>query len=158
MSTTDIPVGAILVIDMSGYHHYGIYMGNGHVAHNSKQTGMVCIEPLHSFLEGKPLRYQAPEQPVQADLLFEKIIPKLGEKYSLFSNNCEHFVSSTTNDQPSSSQVNAVAIGAILGLAYGFISNRPLQQVISLAVSGAYASIALQNSITNSKLRSHTNG
>ncbi len=89
---TKFKLGDTLYIKMTGYYHYGIYVGKGNVIHNSKVNQKVCCEPLNEFSGGKTIQIDhkitsdTPEQAVQKAMLYSEL------PYDLFSNNCEHLV------------------------------------------------------------------
>ncbi|MFM0640702.1 lecithin retinol acyltransferase family protein [Paraburkholderia metrosideri] len=97
-STIDLPIGAHLVTQRSGYEHHGIYVGNGRVVHyagfaSSAHRGPVEEVELTRFAAGHPLTIRpAPSARFVGDEAVRRARSRLGEnRYRLLTNNCEHF-------------------------------------------------------------------
>jgi hypothetical protein len=99
-STIDLPIGAHLVTQRSGYEHHGIYVGNGRVVHyagfaSSAHRGPVEEVELTRFAAGHPLTIRpTPSARYVGDEAVRRARSRLGENhYRLLTNNCEHFCS-----------------------------------------------------------------
>lgn len=97
-STIDLPIGAHLVTQRSGYEHHGIYVGNGRVVHyagfaSSAHRGPVEEVGLERFAAGHPLSIRpSPCARYVGDEAVRRARSRLGENhYRLLTNNCEHF-------------------------------------------------------------------
>lgn len=82
-----------------GYSHHGIYLGDGQVIHyagyaNGPSAGKVEIVSIEDFAAGNGVRVAAhPLRLYGAEETIRRACSRLGEDlYSLFLNNCEHFV------------------------------------------------------------------
>ena len=83
--------GDVLCVQYTGFKHYGLYIGNNLVIHNSKKFKKVCEIALEEFADGKEIRASniKAEDPSLAIQTAQKYI---NVPYDLFSENCEHFV------------------------------------------------------------------
>ncbi|WP_144139912.1 lecithin retinol acyltransferase family protein [Paraburkholderia sp. BCC1884] len=97
-ATIDLPIGAHLVTQRSGYEHHGIYVGNGRVVHyagfaGSTHRGPVEEVALARFAAGRGLSIRAtPSARYVGDEAVSRARSRLGEnRYRLLTNNCEHF-------------------------------------------------------------------
>lgn len=113
--------GDHLVTPRTGYTHHGLYVGDGKVIHyaglaDGLSRGAIELCSLDEFRAGCPVR-------VREHLLrvydrgesVERAYSRLGENlYSVFLNNCEHFVTWCIQGLHSSRQVNTAA-AALLG-------------------------------------------
>ena len=107
------PLGAHMVTPRRGYTHHGIYVGGGRVVQYGGLSwglrgGPVEEIPLTQFSQGQPVwvrvvgsyRYDQQEVARRARL-------RLGEdRYSLLTNNCEHFCEWCVRGQARSYQVD----------------------------------------------------
>ncbi|MEZ9464972.1 lecithin retinol acyltransferase family protein [Vibrio splendidus] len=111
-------LGQVLKIQYTGFKHYGIYVGNNTVIHNSKKYHRVEEIDLDVFADNRAIQKSSikAENPALAAQSARKY---LGIPYSLFSENCEHFVRTTCGLVKESTQVqkyliSAVGVGALL--------------------------------------------
>jgi hypothetical protein len=111
--TIDLPIGAHLVTQRSGYEHHGIYVGNGRVVHYSGFAGSAHRGPVEEvelarFAAGHSLSVRA--TPSARYVGAEAVIrarSRLGENhYRLLTNNCEHFCSWCLLGESRSEQVH----------------------------------------------------
>lgn len=113
--------GEIIRVSLGLYDHYGIvteidYFGQLSVISNSKKHGCVTEESFETFSNGgKVFRVGFPSN-LSADQVVEEARRKLGEKYELFSDNCEHFVNWAHNLEPKSEQLRL--LGALMFIAF----------------------------------------
>ena len=108
----DIPVGAHLVTPRRGYTHHGIYVGRGEVVHYmglscGLRRGPVTKVTLEQFALGHAVSIQleatARYTPIE---IAERAQTRLAEdRYSVLSNNCEHFCSWCAHGVARSGQV-----------------------------------------------------
>ena len=114
--TTKMQVGDHLVVRRLGYTHHGLYAGKGTVVHYSgtlTEKRHACVEEttLKDFSKGAkigvrehPNRTYCPKRSV------ERARARIGEdNYSLFGNNCEHFVNYCIEGKQRSQQVDVAA-------------------------------------------------
>ncbi|EPI8560807.1 lecithin retinol acyltransferase family protein [Vibrio fluvialis] len=111
-------LGQVLKIQYTGFNHYGIFVGNDMVIHNSKKFHRVEEIDLKSFADNKTIQVSSikPENPYLAVQTARKY---LGLPYNLFSENCEHFVRTACGLVKESTQVqkyliSALGVGALL--------------------------------------------
>ncbi|MCZ4308496.1 MULTISPECIES: lecithin retinol acyltransferase family protein [Vibrio] len=111
-------LGQVLKIQYTGFKHYGIYVGNDTVIHNSKTFHRVEEIELTSFADNKSIQISSikPDNPTLAVQTARKY---LGIPYNLFSENCEHFVRTSCGLEKESTQVqkyliSAIGVGALL--------------------------------------------
>lgn len=111
-------LGQVLKIQYTGFNHYGIYVGNNTVIHNSKKYHRVEEIDLTSFADNRIIEKSSikAENP---DLAVQTARKYLGIPYRLFSENCEHFVRTACGLVKESTQlqkylISAVGIGVLL--------------------------------------------
>jgi hypothetical protein len=121
-----LPLGAHLVSPRRGYTHHGIYAGDGRVIHYAGfsrgwHRGPVEEVPLDRFSCGHPVAVEA-----DADACFagparvDRARLRLGEdRFSLWTNNCEHFCAWCLHGTSRSAQVEALR--ALLRSAVGVL-------------------------------------
>jgi uncharacterized protein YycO len=78
-------------LDLVPYWHYGIELPGGMMCENSPPG--VRIVGYADFARGRPTQVTTPEaSPAERDLAVQRALSRVGERrYSLTSNNCEHF-------------------------------------------------------------------
>lgn len=113
--------GDHLVTPRTGYTHHGLYVGDGRVIHYSGladglSRGAIELCSLDEFRAGRPVRVREHLLRVYSrEESVERAYSRLGENlYSVFLNNCEHFVTWCIQGLHSSRQVNTAA-AALLG-------------------------------------------
>jgi HRAS-like suppressor 3 len=106
--------GAHLTSPRRGYLHHGIYVGAGRVIHYGGfnrpfHRGPIEEVTLEAFANGRPLRVQAWAAPAYAgQAVVRRARARLGEdRYSFWSNNCEHFAQWCVTGTSRSAQVDA---------------------------------------------------
>ncbi|BCV42347.1 lecithin retinol acyltransferase family protein [Shewanella algae] len=110
--------GQVLKIQYTGYKHYGIYIGNDKVIHNSKKFGRIEEITLHDFADNRKIQASS----IQSDnplIAIQTAKKYIGLPYNLFAENCEHFVRMTCGLVKESTQVqkyliSAIGVGALL--------------------------------------------
>ncbi|HJV95768.1 MAG TPA: lecithin retinol acyltransferase family protein [Albitalea sp.] len=104
-------LGAHLVTQRRGYTHHGIYAGGGWVIHyagwsRALHRGPVQQVTLAQFAAGRQLWVEHGELRYAADEVVRRARSRLGEdRYSLASNNCEHFCTWCRRGESRSEQV-----------------------------------------------------
>lgn len=92
-----IPLGAHLVTPRRGFVHHGIHVGNGRVVHYAGLSrglarGPVREVSLAEFERGHGWRIEAVAGRYDGASIADRARSRLGEdRYSVVSNNCEHF-------------------------------------------------------------------
>ncbi|MFM0120027.1 lecithin retinol acyltransferase family protein [Paraburkholderia sp. RL18-101-BIB-B] len=91
-------LGAHLISPRGGYSHHGIYAGNGNVVHyaglaRSFHLGPVEEATMASFAAGHEVWIEPSHRPTYDEKeAVDRARSRLGEnRYSLLTNNCEHF-------------------------------------------------------------------
>jgi len=119
-----IPIGAHLVSPRRGYLHHGIYAGAGRVIHYAGfnrlfRRGPVEEIALEHFAAGNELRVKECVAPrFSGAAAVERARSRLGEdRYSFWSNNCEHLVEWCISGASRSAQVDAWAAHLRAGLS-----------------------------------------
>ncbi|TOI84910.1 lecithin retinol acyltransferase family protein [Vibrio parahaemolyticus] len=105
-------------IQYTGFKHYGLYIGNNTVIHNSKKYQCVEEIDLNLFADNRKIEVSSIKSENPA-LAVQRAKKYLGVPYSLFSENCEHFVRTACGLVKESTQVqkyliSAVGVGALL--------------------------------------------
>lgn len=110
--------GQVLKIQYTGFKHYGIYVGNNMVIHNSKKIHSVEEIALEAFSDNRNVQLSSikAEKP---ELAIQTARKYLGLPYNLFAENCEHFVRTSCGLVKESTQVqkyliSAIGVGALL--------------------------------------------
>lgn len=111
---TEPPPGAHLTTRRRGYVHHGVYAGSGRVIHYAGygrrfRRGPVEEVPLSAFAGGRGWHVQPRVAPAFAgSAAVERARSRLGEdRYSIWTNNCEHFVEWAIDGTPRSAQVDS---------------------------------------------------
>lgn len=100
-----------------GFTHYGIYTGFNSVIHNSKQGGQVEEIDFQKFADRRVVTASSIKS---NDSYFSVFLARqyIGQKYNLFSENCEHFVRKVTGNKKESVQVQKNIIFCLGALAF----------------------------------------
>jgi len=99
-------IGDNLSILNGFYRHHGLYIGNNTVINASKKYGVVLIQTLKDFSEGKIISNHGKKSSEPTHIVINRATALLGQKYDLFSNNCEHFISEVSGLNKTSPQLN----------------------------------------------------
>ncbi|KWR88159.1 hydrolase [Cupriavidus sp. IDO] len=117
------PLGAHLTTPRHGYHHHGIYVGNGMVVHyagycHRQQSGPVEELSLARFAAGHGIALLAtPLARYDAAESIRRARSRLGEdRYRLLTNNCEHFCTWCLYGESRSEQVRHCLVHPLSGL------------------------------------------
>lgn len=109
-----LPLGAHLTTPRRGYLHHGIYAGSGRVIHYAGfsrrlRRGPVEEVALPRFANGHPLHVHVrPAPQFMGAAAVERARSRIGEdRYSFWSNNCEHFIEWCISGSSRSRQVEA---------------------------------------------------
>lgn len=111
--TQKLPLGAHLVSPRGVYTHHGLYSGNGRVIHYSGLSDGLSAGPVEEttvdlFQSGNDLYVKEhPDRKFPGEESVRRARSRIGEDlYSLFSNNCEHFVNWCIEGEHTSAQVD----------------------------------------------------
>jgi hypothetical protein len=124
--------GKHLIVDKGFYTHHGIGIGNGLVIHYSGladgfESGPICEVSLDEFSGGDEIIVKShPNKKYSTKEAIERAKSRLGEDaYSIWGNNCEHFVEWCIDGKHQSDQVdtgvNLVTAGSSYGAGAGAI-------------------------------------
>ncbi len=109
------PLGAHLVSPRRGYQHHGIYAGNGRVIHYAGfcrfwGAGPVEEVTLECFCWGRPVAaLDDAGARHQGAACVARARQRIGEnRYSLWTNNCEHFCTWCAHGTACSAQIDAL--------------------------------------------------
>jgi hypothetical protein len=112
VATDTPPVGAHVVTSRTGYTHHGIYVGDCKVVHYSGlsrgwRRGPIEEVSLPEFSRGRPVRVRSQVKPrFDRNDVIARARSRLGEdRYTILSNNCEHFCEWCLNGQSRSPQI-----------------------------------------------------
>jgi hypothetical protein len=120
---SDLNLGDHLFSERLGYTHHGIYAGQGQIVHYSGlarglQSGKVEVTNLTDFGGNQEVWLRPhPNARFSGDVVAERARSRIGEDgYSVFGNNCQHFVRWCVFDKHESAQVDRGIVAAALGL------------------------------------------
>ncbi len=113
--------GLVVYIQLGLIKHFGIItsineFGEVTVISNSKKHMSVIEETLESFSQGHKVLICNHKSKYQAGYLINRARQQLGKKYSLFNDNCEHFVRWVHHLKPESPQLQFFALLAAMSL------------------------------------------
>lgn len=149
------------LLGVVGYSHHGIYLGNQRVIHyagyaNGFSGGgsqKVEVIDLEAFLAGQvPQVRRYPVRRYGREQVVGRAMSRLGEdRYSLFSNNCEHFAAWCCTGESVSRQVRTVANGAaasvgssgLLVLARSGLGRQALSASLKMASANPWAAAGM---------------
>lgn len=146
--------GSHLISKRVGYSHHGIYIGNEEVIHysgfaDSERTGPVEIISLEEFHSGSGYKIKKhPNKKYKRKESVKRAKSRLGEDlYSLFNNNCEHFVNWCIEGDHKSIQVDkATVVGSGSGATVAGVAARAgvasAGSVAGLSGSGVMSGLA----------------
>ncbi|MEX3773106.1 lecithin retinol acyltransferase family protein [Pseudomonas sp. MYb118] len=110
----NLPVGCHLVSPRGFYLHHGIYLGGGEVIHysgfsGSFRAGPVEVVGLEQFANGRSIWIVQEAREYSDDEVVSRARSRVGEsRYSVFSNNCEHFCNWCISGKSCSAQIRAL--------------------------------------------------
>lgn len=115
-TTRDHQVGDVLRVTVYGWViHEGILTAEGTVISNSRRNGSVVEESVRSFANGRKVTNIGPLSETSPHVAIAHARTRLGQKYSLLSDNCQHFVRHCYKVKPTSPQRNvALVAGAVV--------------------------------------------
>ncbi|MFT5721198.1 MAG: hypothetical protein ACI9W6_001511 [Motiliproteus sp.] len=105
-------LGDVLYIQYTAFKHYGIFVGGNKVIHNSKKFLKVEEISLEDFSDGKSVTLSTIKSK-NPNIAIQTAKKYLGIPYSLFSENCEHFVRTSCGLIKESTQVQKYLITAL---------------------------------------------
>ncbi len=151
--------GQHLVVTRTGYTHHGLGIGQNKVIHYSGladglESGPICTVDIDDFAGGKAIKIKAhPDRKYFNAFAIKRAKSRLGENaYSVYGNNCEHFVEWCITGDHSSPQVDRgvpvaaklVTIGAARGAAAVVASSGV---VAGLSAPGVLSGLATVGSV-----------
>lgn len=109
------PPGTVVSVALPLYHHVGIVTdrfsdGKPMVISNSKRFGCVVEESIDAFAGGNPVTRDTLQSTEPYWLVLNRARSRLGERYSLLSFNCEHFVRFAIGLTPNSPQITGATL------------------------------------------------
>lgn len=140
-----IPIWSVIWVDYLGYRHYGVYLGSNLVAHCSKEWGIVCIDSLENFSDGRRVYHTPLSLGAQPSEIWKRVRNALGKPYSLFGYNCEHFVNEAETGKPESPQVAMASAMVLTAIAIAIIRGLSFQKVALLVAAAGLLGAALAN-------------
>ena len=100
------PAGTVLSITVYGLiKHFGIATGYGTVIHASRRFGRVEETDFDIFCHGRRARIIPYASPVSGSEIVARARSKRGQRYNVFLNNCEHFMTWVIEGKGRSSQL-----------------------------------------------------
>lgn len=136
----ELPLGTHIFTPRRGYTHHGIYVGHGKVIQYAGlaaglHRGPVEEVALAQFARGRPIGVRFEESCLfDGPEIARRARSRLGEnRYSLLTNNCEHFCEWCVRDQHHSHQV----------AAWRWRPNRPTLFSMVFGVSAVIAAIIM---------------
>lgn len=108
-------LGDVLRVTVYGFVvHEGIYTDEGTIISNSRRNGRVVEESVHQFSAGRKITNVGPLSDVSPHVALAHARTRLGQKYRLHADNCQHFVRRCYRLKPKSPQADKVVYGALL--------------------------------------------
>lgn len=106
------PAGTVLSVRfMGGLRHVGLATGYGTVIHSSARFGQVSETSQAKFSQGTAIDII----PYATDLTGSEIVArargKIGQRYGVFTRNCEHFVNWVITGKAKSGQLGPLDLG-----------------------------------------------
>lgn len=148
MNELKMPIGSKVWINLKPIRHFGVYLGDNRVIHNSKRTNQVAIENLETFAYGHRIEFRAPKQTVDPNGLREKALQTVDQKYSISNFNCEHLVSYLLDDENVSRQLSYTMTSAGIGLSVSMAAGLSVKQTILVSCAFGYLGLASANAKT----------
>ena len=133
MKELTVKPGDVVVTNFGLYQHWSLVtdkiceFGNYMLISATQRNGTVQEEPWHVVTDGKET-YVAQVQPIHSiQHVLRKARSEIGSwKYSVATNNCEHFVKWASGLEVTSTQVKAGVVGALVGVtAVAKLSENP---------------------------------
>jgi hypothetical protein len=116
LGTDALAPGTELIVDRLAYRHYGIYLGAGLVIHYagriSHPHGLIEAVPLRSFVGKRRVHVgRRPAGSLHGEAIVRRARSRLGERrYTVFTNNCEHFCTWCQVGESRSQQVDRLLL------------------------------------------------
>ena len=102
------PAGTVLSFTVYGViKHFGIATGYGSVIHASRRFGRVEETEFTVFCDGRRARIIPYASAISGSEIVARARTKLGQRYNILLNNCEHFMTWVTEGKARSSQLAA---------------------------------------------------
>jgi len=110
-------LGDVLRVIVYGFVvHEGIYTGEGTVISNSRRNGLVIEESVSAFSQGRKITNAGRLSELSPHVAIAHARTRLGQKYRLYSDNCQHFVRRCYHIKPKSPQRDVVVAGVAIAL------------------------------------------
>ncbi len=110
-------IGDVLRVTVYGVVvHEGIYTDVGTVISNSRRNGLVIEESVAAFSGGKKITNVGPLSDISPHRAVAHARTRLGDKYRLLADNCQHFVRRCYKQKPKSPQRD-IGFAALLAIA-----------------------------------------
>jgi len=93
------------------------------VISNSARNGRVAEESWDTFSQGKAVSVDGYPSQLSSHLVVSRARSRIGTKYDLFNQNCEHLVTEAHGMSPRSAQLAAFITLGVIGLTIAFASN-----------------------------------
>lgn len=108
------PAGTLLEVDVMGLvRHVGIATGYGTVIHSSRRFGQVAETSQQQFSRGTPIRVVPYKAVLSGPEIVARARGKIGQRYSVMTRNCEHFVTWVMSGRARSGQLGPLDFGRI---------------------------------------------
>ena len=110
--------GTVLAVDFGPFKHVGLWTEIGTVISNSKKSGCVQEEDIHAFSGGRPIEVIGYIGNLAPADVIRRARSKIGTKWNLLKNNCEHFVHEIHGQSKKSPQLMkwGIAFTLIIGV------------------------------------------
>jgi hypothetical protein len=111
MSPAGLQVGSVLSRPKGPVMHRGIYLGNGWVFENTWKWG----ERISTFGQFAGKHTVTVERVLALPIgdVYTRVKARLGRRYCLFTNNCDHAVARVEEGAPRSAQLLGITIAAV---------------------------------------------
>jgi len=116
LGTDALAPGTELIVDRLAYRHYGIYLGAGlviqYAGRISHPHGLIEAVPLRSFVGKRRVHVgRRPAGSLHGEAIVHRARSRLGERrYTVFTNNCEHFCTWCQVGESRSKQVDRLLL------------------------------------------------
>lgn len=144
-------LGDLLYRSKGFVQHAGVYIGEERVLHNGPDGGVEVVS-YNTYSQGKTVNVVSSDQHNICELKQRlQQITQGDTRYQWFSNNCEHIANFMISGRKYSPQIQASAIGAIIGAITG--QSKGGYNWLLFALIGGIAGCALSNSLRNYDFR-----
>ncbi len=140
----------IAAILPSGIQHWGVYSGNGMAISASKRRGVVTEETLEEFSGGNRIERLSQSEDISPTEVIARARSKIGKKWVLSSDNCQHFVNWCCHGEKSSPQLKIAVISGLAALtASKFVKDKQMLPFLLIIIGFfSYALFTQTNRVT----------